>query len=80
MKLTSPGTSKCLLTSCSMKAVVRIVLEMIEIGGVAGDEIIDADDAKALREKTVGEMAAEKSGSAGDNCGFHGGTLQYAID
>ena len=44
---------------------------MLEVGGVARDEIIDADDAKALRQKTVGQMAAQKSGAAGDNCGFH---------
>jgi hypothetical protein len=54
-----------------MKAVIRIVFEVVEVGGVARDEIIDADDAKALRQKTVGQVTAEKSGPSGDNCGFH---------
>ena len=54
-----------------LEAVVRVVLEVLEVGRVAGDEIIDPDNAIAFRQKAIGQMAAQESGSAGDNCGFH---------
>ena len=53
------------------EAVVRITLQVVEVGRVAGDEVVHADDAESFRQKTVGEMAAQESGSAGDDCGFH---------
>jgi hypothetical protein len=52
---------------------MRIILKVVEVGGIARDEIIDADDAKALRQKTVRQVTAEKSGPSRNNCGFHEG-------
>ncbi len=34
---------------------------------IAGDEIVDRDDAMTFREQPVGQMRAEKSGAAGHN-------------
>jgi hypothetical protein len=38
------------------EAVVRVALEMRDVLGIAGDEIVDADDAESFGEETVGEM------------------------
>jgi hypothetical protein len=53
------------------EAVVRIAFEVVEVGGIARDEIVDADDPVALGQQAVGQVTSQKPGAAGDNCGFH---------
>ena len=47
--------------------VVLVPGEMLDVGEVAGDEIVDRDDAMPFREQAIGQMGTEKSGAAGDN-------------
>ena len=49
------------------EAEAFVAREMREVGDVARDEIVYADDAVALGEKAVGEMRAEESGGTGDD-------------
>ena len=67
----SPGILKVLGDVLLDEAVMRVVLQVLEIGRIARDEIIHANDLVAFREEAVGQVTAEKSGTAGDECCFH---------
>ncbi len=45
----------------------RVAGEMGDVVGIAGDEVVDGDDAMALGEKAVGKMRAEKAGATSDD-------------
>ena len=45
---------------------IRVVLEMRDVRITAGREVVDDRDLMAFGDKFVREMAADKSGSAGD--------------
>ena len=45
--------------------------QMRDVRRVAGDEIIETDNAMPFGQQSVAEMGAEETGAAGDNgCGF----------
>ena len=46
---------------------ILVAGEVLDVLEVAGDEIVDRDDAMTFREQPVGQMRAEKSGAAGDD-------------
>src|SRR6056297_2593187 len=46
--------------------------QMVDVGEIAGNEIVHAEDLVALLEKPVAKMASEKSGSAGNQSARHG--------
>jgi hypothetical protein len=43
-----------------------VALEMSHVLGVAGNEIVDADDLMTVRQKNISEMRSEKASGAGD--------------
>ena len=49
----------------------RLPEEMLDVGEVAGAEVVDADHFVAAIEQTVTEMRTEKSGTAGDDYASH---------
>ena len=52
---------------------VRVPREMLDIGDIPSDEIIDGDDAMSLFEQAVDQVGAEKSRPTGDDaCWFKG--------
>ena len=46
---------------------VLVAREMADVRWVAGDQIVDRDDAMTLGEKTIGQMRSQKTGATGDN-------------
>ena len=43
-----------------------VVEQMLDVAPRAGEEIVEADDLRALRQQALAEMRAEKAGAAGD--------------
>ena len=41
--------------------------EVTDVGHVAGDQIVDRDDAMPFGQQTIDQMRAEKTGAAGDD-------------
>ncbi len=41
--------------------VILVAGEMLDVGEIAGDEIVDGDHAMAFRQEPVGEVRAEKT-------------------
>ena len=40
-------------------------MQMLDVAPRAGEEIVDADDFRALRQQAVAQMRAEEAGAAG---------------
>ena len=49
---------------------VLVVKEMLDIAARAGEEIVDADNVRAVRQQALAEMRTEKAGAAGDQYAF----------
>ncbi len=47
--------------------VIRVAGEVRDVRGVAGDQVIDRDDAVPLAQEPVGQMRPEKARATGDN-------------
>ena len=47
--------------------VIVVAGQMRDVREVAGDKIVDRDDAVAFREQTVGQMRSQKPGATGDD-------------
>ena len=47
--------------------VVLVAGEVFDVGGVAGDEIVDADHSMSLGEKMIREMGTKETGAAGND-------------
>jgi hypothetical protein len=50
------------------------VLTLVEVGDVltlAGDQVVDADDADALGEQALAQVRSEEAGAAGDDRALH---------
>ena len=67
----APGTHTKRLTSCSTNVKPWLAEEVLDVGGRAGDEVVDADDLVAPGEQGVGEVRAEEAGPAGDDDAGH---------
>src|SRR4051812_14912953 len=62
--------------------VVLIARKVLDVCGVAGNEVVDPDDAVAFCEKAISEVGTEESGAAGDDGGGAGdwhGRLFYRL-
>ena len=46
---------------------ILVAGEVLDVGWVAGDEIIDRDDPVPFRQQPIGQMRAEKTRAAGDD-------------
>ena len=53
------------------EAVVLVAREVLDVLGVAGDEVVHADDLVAFLEQAVGEVGTEEARAAGDDGGGH---------
>ena len=54
--------------------------EVRDVGGVAGQQVVDADDRVAAVEQRLGQMRADEAGGSGDDdcVGMMGADAQYA--
>jgi len=46
------------------ETVVLIACQMLDVGGAAGDEVVDRDNAMPFREKSVRQVRSEESRAA----------------
>ncbi|GJQ22069.1 MAG: hypothetical protein HBSIN02_24240 [Bacteroidia bacterium] len=46
---------------------IGIACVLGDVGGFAGDEVVDAEDTMTLREQPVAKVRTEKAGATGDN-------------
>src|SRR4051812_884963 len=46
---------------------IRIAGEMTDVCGVAGDQVVDRDDAMTFREQAIRQMRSQKTRAAGDD-------------
>jgi hypothetical protein len=61
--------------------VVFVPGEVLDIGEMPGDEVVDRDHAMTFREQPVGQVRAEKPGAAGhDGNGLLAGTHGHGAD
>ena len=51
------------------------VLDVRDVGQVAGQQVVDADDGVAAVEQRIGEMGADEAGGSGDDDAFLHGVL-----
>ena len=49
------------------EAKIRIARQVFDVGHVAGDQVIQADDPMALGQKVIAEMGTQESCAAGDD-------------
>ena len=49
------------------EAEILVAGEVLDVGEVSGDQVIDRDHPMAFREQAVGQVRAEKPGAAGDD-------------
>jgi len=49
--------------------VVFVAGKMLDVGGGAGEKIVNADDAESFGKEAIGEVRAEEPCGAGNHCG-----------
>ena len=58
------------MTSCRTQLEIRPVEQMRDVGLLAGEEIVEADDVVSLLDQPLAQMRAQKAGPAGHQNAF----------
>ena len=63
-----------------MKREALVAAQVLDVGGRAGDEVIDADDLVPVGQEALAQVRADEARAAGDDCSHDELLLQKPLD